>query len=994
MIKKIILFGILGLLYAPSFAQSIYTPSSYWDTFSFRAIGLEEGLPSEAVFYTYEDSLGFMWIVTSNGLVRYDGLNLKYFSSGYTGGFLYEAHKDNEGNLWIPSTGTGIHKFNGKSFTVFKEELESSDGLAKTMTRGDSETFFIGMYGVGMIEFDGEKVLSKFTEEDGLVANTIWRVITDRKGRIWIGTDNGLSIYENGKFTNFTTDNGLPYNKIRGITEMLNGDIWIGTDKEGIVIFRDDLPYKYLNTNNGLSGGFPQFFAQNPIDSSIWIAHHGQGLDVYKNGEFENLTDLDGLTSNYLTYVGFSKNGTGYVGSESGLTIFTKKLVQTIDKKTPDININPSISVIEESNQTVWIGLEGRGFRYYLDNKWHSIEDPPNLTNGYAYGAVVDPKGGIWFSTQGTGIVKVKDRKIITHLNETDGLLNDFASALTFDKEGNLWVGSNKGINVFDKNLNMVKTYTTENGLPNNYCLTIEASSDGSVWYGSYGGGLTRFHNNEITVYDSSSSVFGNSIFSIFEHSNKDILIAGNPGILSVFDGKEMKYYDNKNGIPNVVFYGFSEDDKGNIWASSSNGIFRFDIYEFEKLKEKEINKISFVSYSVEDGLPTQVLESGTNATITTIHTGEILFASSKGTVVLNPETAIIETDTFFPYFDEFMVDEKSLPIDSLRNLTPDDKKIEISYSALNIKSPKKTKFRIKLDGIDDDWNYVGDRTTAYYDYLPDGEYNLHVSAIGPDGQWSTKTATLNFTVLPPFYKTWWFLTLSLFGFGGLVAGGVQFRSNVKLRNLNLELETQRKIQNERERISRELHDNVGSQITNLITGIEISNLHIEKEQHQKAHSLLKNLDSDARGAMTDLRETIWLLDKEEVQFGIFLDHLKGYLQRQEHYLKGMKVNLQSELNLQKILNPTQSLNLTRIIQEALNNASKYANAALFSILFENEGQKIILTLSDNGIGMNLEENLKQGNGITNMEERAKEMEGTISIKTSEGKGTSIVITV
>tara|TARA_R110000868_G_scaffold259361_2_gene517157 strand:+ start:22625 stop:24436 length:1812 start_codon:yes stop_codon:yes gene_type:complete len=218
----------------------------------------------------------------------------------------------------------------------------------------------------------------------------------------------------------------------------------------------------------------------------------------------------------------------------------------------------------------------------------------------------------------------------------------------------------------------------------------------------------------------------------------------------------------------------------------------------------------------------------------------------------------------------------------------------------------------------------------------------------------------------------------------------IERENELKFKLANVEMEN--KIHKERERISRDLHDNVGAQITNLITGIEISNLHIQKKQQNQALQLLQNLDLEARGAMNDLRETIWLLDKDELQFGIFLDHLKGYLKRQESYLQGMKIDIQSDIAPSRILNPTQSLNLTRIIQEALNNARKYAEAEKFNISFQNYDSKILVKLSDNGVGMDIEARANKGNGLQNIEERSAEINASFTLESEINKGTSITI--
>jgi signal transduction histidine kinase len=221
-------------------------------------------------------------------------------------------------------------------------------------------------------------------------------------------------------------------------------------------------------------------------------------------------------------------------------------------------------------------------------------------------------------------------------------------------------------------------------------------------------------------------------------------------------------------------------------------------------------------------------------------------------------------------------------------------------------------------------------------------------------------------------------------------------RENLERENeLQLQLanaEMENKLHQERERISRDLHDNVGSQITNLITGIEISNMHIQKDQQKDAKEILQNLDADARNTMTDLRETIWLLDKEEVPLEAFTDHLKGYFNRQKRYLNGMEVLISNEVKGQWVLNPTQSLNLMRIIQEALNNARKYAEASSFKVSLQLVKDQIEIKIMDDGTGMDLKESKEMGNGLQNMKERAELVGAKLAIRSAPGEGTTISI--
>jgi len=993
--KSLVLFLVfICSFYGFAMAQSIYQPTSYWDNFQIRTLTMDEGMPGEQVYYALEDSLGFIWIANIYGLVRYDGLSLKTFDNGYKGGTLYELHINESGNLLIPSIGQGLYEFDGGKFSQYKDELPTESGMVKSMVFATDGLSYLGMYGDGIAIFDGQKVIKHIIEENGLISNEVWKVIEDRNGRIWVGTNYGLSIIENGSITNFTDENGLPYAKIRGLTEMSNGDVWVGTDKEGIVIFRNQKPYKYLHTNDGLSGLFPQYFAEHPFDGSIWIAHHGNGIDVYRDGIIENLSAKNGLLSDYLTFIGFSKDGTAYIGHETGLSVIQKKMVQTFDENVEGIIQSAMVTVNEDVHQTTWLGTDGTGFNYFKDNKWGVIEFPTQFTNGYASTSAIDRDGNIWFASQGNGIVKVEGTKVVQHFSVSDGLLDDFARGIAFDSENNVWLGSNQGLNVIRDNGNIIETITTENGLANNFSMVMYADSKDGIWHGSYGGGITYIKDNQFNVFDTTNGLGSNVVFSIIEDKENRILI-GSGGIgISYYKNGIMYLFGAEHGFPSANISGMDVDENGRIWCASNNGIFAFNPLQLDEILNGEREQIEFIQLSREDGLSSMIYETGNGKTVKTLSNGEILFASVNGADILHPDNIQFNTKGFFPYIDNFIVDENALDKSNLRDLNPDDQKIEISYSALNIQSPKKTKFRIKLDGIDDNWVYVEERTTAYYDFLPDGEYTFSVSAIGPDGMWSPKTASINFSVLPPFYKTWWFIALYLIAFGGVIAGGIRIYYRAKVSALNRELAYQQRIHLERERISRDLHDNVGSQITNLITGLEISQLHFQKNEKDKGIDLIADLDADARAAMTELRETIWLIDKQEIVASIFKDHLKGYIHRQSRYLPKTKIEITTTSELGNVLKPAESLNLMRIVQEALNNTKKYAGADHFKINFEQLNGKFHLTIEDDGAGMDMKTSMNIGNGLGNMKARATEIGADFEIKSAPGEGTKIFITL
>ncbi len=983
MIKKIILLGVLGLIYAPSFAQSIVDYESDWDNYLIRNIDRETGLYRDEVFDSIQDTSGFIWMTNYSYTFVYDGISLKEVGNEMDLGTVNDFGKDNQGNIWVSATESGIHKITADSIYHYNQSNGINGFSSGPFDFTKNDSVFVGDYLNGVSILYQDSVIAHLTTENGLSGNRIARIMTDSYNRVWIGTNEGLDIYFNGKLTSLSSNNELPDVSVRSIYEMLNGEVWVGTEEGGIVVFNNYELFKYYDQSNGMNGIKTEFITQNPLDSSVFIGYYGAGVDRLNQETFENLNSESGLISDFVNTIRFVNNGQILISTAFGLSILTPKKIDFIDSSTKGFTEAALEGVFQDSNGTIWVSTSGDGLKYFDGLTWSSFSDPLiSNQSGRSFKQLKD--GKIAVATETTGVVIIDDYEVVEHISAEDGLLGEEVLCIETDMQNNLWVGTFNGLSVIDQNYNVSATYSISDGIPDDKCLNMVSDSKGSIWVATLNGGLYQMSNGKtVATYDTADGLSSNRVFGLFRDSEDVIWFSSiGSGIYNIKNGELNSFPGLPNNAVSIV-----EDYQNNFWLSSNGYFIKINRSSFERVEKGEIKEVEFEVYTSADGFPFTRFAYGNSSTSTETTSGDILFASKRGLIVINPEKATFKSSGFFAYVDGFLLNENFEQIDKPISVSSGNNKIQINYSALNLESPEKTKFRTMLKGIDTEWTYVDERKTTFYDYLPDGSYEFLVSAIGPDGKWSEEIGSLSFTVLPPFYKTWWFIGLCFLGFIGIGAGGVQIRSNMKLRALNRKLETQRKIQSERERISRELHDNVGSQITNLITGIEISNLHVKKNQQDMALSLLQNLDSDARSAMTDLRETIWLLDKEEVQFEIFLEHLKGFIKRQKRYLKGMEVEFNADVNPHKILNPIQSMNLTRIIQEALNNARKYADASMFSISFKQERYKLQVTLSDNGVGME-DNSINRGNGIRNMHERAKEIGGSLVITSDKSSGT------
>lgn len=986
--KKLLALSVFMVIAFPSLGQSIVNYESYFDNYLVRNIDREDGLYRDEVYDTYQDSLGFIWIANYAFLFRYDGITLKQYQYDIDRmGVFTEFKEDNSGNVWIPGTGQGLRRINSdKSSTTYDE----SNGITGTslrnvaFTKGDSVV--IGDFLNGIFIMHEDTVLTNLKVENGLAGNRVYKIINDSKNRIWVGTDKGLSILYKNEIINFDSNNGLGENSVLSIYEMQNGEVWVGTDGGGITIFSDYKPKENLDLSDGINYMSTEFITERISDKSIWLGHSGGGIDKITENKVENFSTENGLLSDYVSSIKFGEAGNIYVGTEFGLSILIPKKMKFKPVLDDDFSNAAINGVAEDLNNNLWVTTAGDGIYVNQNSKWKQLPSTQNL-GALTILPITSEK--ILIGTAGDGIYLIENDEVVKRVNSENGLLGDEITCLAQDLYNNVWVGTFYGIAVFDTNLQKLQSFTVESGLPGQECLQMISDKKGNVWVGTLNDGILKFKEDRlVSQIDTSNGLVNNRIFGLYENIKGEIVATT---IDYGFHFIENEKVTPIPGIPDT-FVGINQDKFGDYWFTSNGFIVKLEEKDLELYFDGEITRPLYKKYTTEDGLPQTRFAYGNSSVSEISSTGEILFAAKKGIIAIDPEEAVLNTEYFFPYVDYLKINGESVPIDKASDLRFDASatKFEISYSALNLNAPEKTEFFIQLEGVDQDWVSMEDRKTVYYDFLPDGDYTFKVAALAQDGEWSPKRASLSFSISPPFYKTWWFMSLGLLGFIAIGAGGVQIRSNMKLRALNRELETQQKIQKERERISRELHDNVGSQITNLITGIEVSNLHVKKNQQDEALSLLENLDSDARGAMTDLRETIWLLDKEMVEFGAFVEHLSGYLNRQKRYLKDLEIKLNSSIDNGCVLEPGQSMNLTRIIQEALNNSRKYAKASEFIISFRLENQKLNVSLVDDGKGMDLDEEINKGNGIKNMSHRAEEMDAKFQIKSDGASGVEI----
>ena len=368
---------------------------------------------------------------------------------------------------------------------------------------------------------------------------------------------------------------------------------------------------------------------------------------------------------------------------------------------------------------------------------------------------------------------------------------------------------------------------------------------------------------------------------------------------------------------------------------------------------------------------------------------GEMMFGTPAGLVVFNPnnvvdskkEVPVVLTKLEINYLDNCA----RLKGDVL-TIYPKDKTITVHFAGLHYSTSNRVRYRYKLDGYDADWVETNE-VKATYTSLPEGHYTFYINATNSDGNWNKIPIAYQWVVQPPYFKTWWFVSLVVIITLALLVLIIRHFAQLKIKKRLRELKIKEEVHREKQRISRDLHDTVGAQITYLISSIDH-----ESTGNEKMLQGYERLGEKARNIMTQLRNVLWVLDKEEVSFADFSRKVSDYA------LKvlaptGIRCTLEIEDHEEVTLSPAVVSNLLRITQEALNNIVKHSKATLVLIRFGIKEEILEITIRDNGVGFDTMTERDDHFGIQNMLNRTNDIGGTCQIDASEN-GVEIQIRV
>ncbi len=818
------------------FITSLLSVNAQPKNLQFRHLTRENGLSHSWVHSIFQDKYGFMWFGTDDGLNRYDGYNFRVYRNNFqdqnsiSSSIVMAMLEDSKGDLWI-GTRQGLNLFDrGKERFIrhhkfLQQEISSIvEDKERNLWIGTTNDLF-------RLDFKSDSLYSyppNIISHDRILASSggIRALLIDSRDHLWIAADYGLFLYNKEKdsfIDYFHKDEDLysiSNNDLYSILEDKSGRLWIGTSK-GLDLFTNANEYprkgifihykNIVNDRRSISKGTVLSLLED-TEKKLWIGIENGGLDLmrldnFKPGEnnfshFKNEPGRASSLSNNSVYSLFQDVqcniwiGTFGNGINS-VNVMSDKFIHIMNESGVKNSLsNNQVHAFYEEDNYLWMGTDGGLNRYNKKDgtfKYY-VHDPLNnrsIGSNAVWSICKGKSGNLWIGTWGGGLNRYdyKTETFEHYYNDpkdTNSLGSNNMFSVFEDSEGDLWVGTmGGGLNMLDRNNNKFIRYMTSNsGIYTNFVQAIVESDNGDLWIANVNV-FCRFDKRkkvfEIFRYsgDNSTGLRGNRTRTIFKDSKGDLWMGTNDGLnFYNITTRGFTCYQVENGLPDNSVNSIQEDKHGNLWIGTNKGLSRFN----NAVNRPE--KPEFKNYVYEDGL--QGNEFGKRSCYRNAD-WMLYFGGTNGFNIFNPDK--ITDNTYIPpiVISDFqifnkpeLIGDKGLKKDRGNGeelvLSYKQSVFSFEYAALNYISSLKNQYAYKLEGFDDDWNYVGTKRSVTYTNLDPGNYIFRVKGSNNDGIWNEEGISLPIIITPPFWETTWFYGLILTAVAGIIFGLYRWR--------------------------------------------------------------------------------------------------------------------------------------------------------------------------------------------------------------------------
>lgn len=956
----------------PTVAQQPY--NNFW-------LNADNGLAQNSVWDVVTDKEGFLWIGTANGLNRWDGVNINHYFPGkqkqsFPGSTGFSFYVDTIGYTWI------LHN---KGISYYNPYVDSFVTVLYTSIT----PCFVGSYNNKLYVLVAEKRIAAIS----LVTKKIESYINIQHAQPYqaIAESNKSVVLGNFSVFNYNANQIMVFNLATGqyrfINTKQNLSRPIKLNATTAIFTNLHHTIKFVCNNSKIYTSEIVNNNTQPRAISSGIYWNNQLLLATPKGVFEfdtasflmvkafNLANHN-LANNLIDNFFIDALNNLYVCSNiSGLYIVSKARNKFVHLKTPLNDLNMVKCILVTPDDKLFTGQFGSHLVYYKPNgsyeiinfHYKEIKAIWGLCNVTDNTLLAVGFNKLYFYNHR----KNKVEKTIEFSSHQDNqypvfYTNDSTILLNLNTAA---AGGIYSLNKFTYELKLLYNFKNRQlttFLPMDKSRYFIGSREGLWLYQTATNALTFLHDGWVK--------------SIIRKGNDSLVVAATNGLhLFNTNGKRMFTYNTENGLKDNFVYAALPDRFNNIWVSTNKGIGAINLN----------GKIKW--YGVEDGLQSNEFNTGAYL----MHQNKIYFGGVNGVSIILPEPTFNSNNKTNTIVNAVFVNDEPWIADSAINakrhivLDYNQNTISFDFASLDFSNHTKNTYRYFFSGIEKKWIDLGNKHFIRYAALPYGNYTLMLQSAGDNGIFG-KIKTISITIQPPFWFTWWFKTILvclIILTVLLMLKAYRWRLQQKAQ---IQLEIREKIENERLRISRDLHDNVGAHLSFVMSNIDML-------EHDVAHQgtlkkRLKLAKDAGQQAIQTLRETIWAVNQNEINFVSLADRFKQYCSKFSQGNSTVKIIFHEDIKQNALLSPVVALNLFRVTQEAFHNALKHSHCTEIFIHFESAKNRLVIKVVDNGCGFKQEnQEIADHYGLANMKDRMAEINGTLQFN-SLAKGTEVLI--
>ncbi len=981
----------------------------YAEYFNFRHYEVENGLPSNTVRSLTQDSRGFMWFGTENGLSRFDGYSFKNFrpvpgdTTSLGNSYIYALFEDSQHTLWV-GTDDGVYIYNSEreQFSFFSDSTEKGVVIKShinSIQEDCDHNLWFSSLTQGVFFYHREKnmlynYVHDLNDPNSLGSDIILSLYIDRQGVVWASPQRNTGVlyryvYALDKFVplHLKADNiNFDDFGVYAMVEDTDENFWIGTWSHGLCKMDRNTGQVESFLTPGTHNGISHIHEITEYEAGILLIGSDDGLVIFNThtheselmtaSEFKSST----LSDKFIYPIFKDCEGGLWVGTYYGGVNYAPLLKGNIIgyshsgyKNSVGGNI---ISCFEEDvDGNIWIGSDDGGLSCFNPHDKSFVNYMPdrsrNSLSYYNIHALYFNDDKLWIGTYsgGLNVLDLKTNRFKHYYSiagDTSSLYSNSVYAICQDNDSDIWIGTMEGICLYDRKndcfIRMKSIQTT--------IIDITVGQDHNLWFATWGMGVFRYDKKKQAWYHyrhnpkDSSSIPDNQVNSLCFDADNNLWV-GTDGGLALYDEESDSFSTIPLNIENCKV-SYIRDLDGELWIATSNGLLNY------VLSDSSIRR-----FNKNDGLQNDYFNMKAGLLSSS---GELYLGTTNGFNVIRPNE-IVENNYIPPvYITNIQVLNKSLKVENQGRmkrpaiyaktieLSYKENIISIEYVALSYKAPSRNQFKFKLEGFDKDWNELGNQRKATYTNLPAGKYYFHVVGSNNDEIWNEQGATLEVIIHPPFWQTTIAYLFYILLFAGIFAFVLhktrqQTEEKHKERMQQLQVEKDKELHEAKINFFTLVAHEIRTPVSLIIGPLEeiMDNIRSFPDVVQNS---LRIINRNGRRLLLLVNQLLDFRKTEEKAFSINFSSWNLYYLLNSLYIRFKP--LAEQRNISLILNMENSEisamidaeALTKIVSNLLTNATKYANAKIV-LSCEEKDNNIIIKVADDGIGIHPDEQKK-----------------------------------